>query len=111
MALTFKSIDAATAADTFVDNVQVGLVGGIFSFNQPRSNISFQFITTGNPATVSGTIQGSIDGINFTHLSAFSTPYDGGFLFSTGKPLIAVRPFLGAISNNATVTVWIAVDN
>ena len=99
MALTFKSLDAASA-DT---------VGDIFSFNQPRSNIALQIIATGNPTTCNGRLEGSIDGTNFGILTTYSLPFEGGFVASTGKPVIAVRATVGTLSSG-TVTAWIAVD-
>ena len=99
MALTFKSLDAASS-DT---------VGDVFSFNQPRSTISVQVINTGNPSQAQYALQGSIDGINFHNLLGFNAPFEGGIFSSTGKPVVAVRVNVGTLSSG-TVTAWIAVD-
>lgn len=95
----FASLNAATGTGA----------GTALDFGVPVSAATIQTIVTGAPATVSCTLQGSLDGINWVVL-ATSSSTTGDMQHAVDKPVRWLRANLATLTGGTapTVTAWIA---
>lgn len=77
-----------------------------------RTSFTMQTVVTGAPTTVSVTLQGSLDNVNWSTI-ATSTSTTGDQQYSVDKPQRYVRANLGTLTGGTapTVTVYIIAGN
>ena len=102
MALSGKSLDAATTTGP----------GSVISFDEPKSSISLQVTTTGNP-TYTVVVEVSLDGFHF--FSGGGRTSDGITPMGLGAPtpVVAARANLTSLSGGTspTVTAFVAASD
>ena len=98
---TLKSIDAVT----------VPTVGGVLSFDTPKSEFGVQVLfTNAVSGNAIGLLEGTIDGTNFSRLADIVAGSLGSTILGfSGKPVTAVRINITEIGSQGVVTAWIAV--
>ena len=97
MALSGKSLDAVSATGP----------GAAIMFDEPHTNHSLSYSTTGSPTSVAVELEGTIDGTNWFGLFSAGNPPFGN---SIDFPLLGIRANLTTLVGGVspTVTAWVA---
>lgn len=72
-------------------------------------NFTWQTVTTGSPASVSVTLEGSLDGTNWVTLDT-STSTGGEIRGVSGKPVAFLRADVGTLSGGTNPTVAVTIQ-
>lgn len=96
MALTGKSLDAATATGP----------GAVIAFDVPKVNVSMEVVVTGAPSACTVLFEGSIDGVTFFTLGQTS---GSSRATSTNIAVVAVRANLDVLTGGTTPTVTASI--
>ena len=99
---TFQNLNAVTATGA----------GAAIDLGVTRTKFTMQTTVTGAPTAVSVTLQGSLDGVNWSTL-ATSTSTTGDQQYAIDRPVRFVRTNLGTLTGGTspTVTTFIAASN
>jgi hypothetical protein len=110
---TAYSLEWNGTVETLLNAAKVTGTSQTLTLKKPFSTHAWHIVVTGSPSSVSVTLQGSIDGTNWTTLDT-STTTTAEKRYAVNMPNIYIRSNLGTLSGGTapTVTVkYLASDN
>lgn len=102
--LTNLRVNAYCATDVFTATGNGQLRGPLL---EAPVDHAIQVTTTGSPSTISVTVQGSLDGANWSTLGSAITAT--GLTFIADSPVLFLRAVLGTLTGGTSPTVTVTV--